>query len=139
MVEEEPQQVQVAVAQVASQEEVVPQPAVEVLDDRTGPRGVFDDAADLPLDGGEAALELVAQWPLGLPVGGGVAIQRFQMGDLLDPITGYVQPLGQDGELVLLDADECQQIVTLFAQRLADRSDAVRAAAAPLESGRILA
>ena len=49
------------------------------------------------------------------------------MGDLLDQITGYVQPLGQDGELVLLHADECQQIVTLFAQRLADRADAVRA------------
>jgi hypothetical protein len=56
MVQEEPQQVKVWVAQMAPQREVGAQPRVEVLHQRTAARGVFHDLHY----GGEDGVELAA-------------------------------------------------------------------------------
>ena len=69
VVEEETQQLQIVIADVPSQEEVVPQAAIEVLYQRTGARyvghrldyGSFDPIVSLA----ECVLELFSKLPIG--------------------------------------------------------------------------
>ena len=61
VVQEELQQLQVGPCDVPSQEEVVPQTAVEVLDERTRPRRFGQDVPDGLFDAMEPAAQEAAQ------------------------------------------------------------------------------
>src|SRR5512144_593459 len=61
MIEKKAQQVQVGRANLAAQEEVVTQPAVEVFDQRAGPVEVLAQVTECLLEGKEGAVEALMQ------------------------------------------------------------------------------
>src|SRR3954466_15245323 len=61
MIEEEPQQIQIRAAQMATQGEVVAQPRVEVLHERTAARGLCHGLPHRVEDGVELAADLCPQ------------------------------------------------------------------------------
>src|SRR5205814_2433674 len=99
MVEEELQQGQIVAADMTAQEEVIPQPAVEIFDDGTGsnrgtcqvlerlPQGVITPAESLPSDG------------LALPALRLIGIDQLPMEELPDQRFGEFKVLSQGGQV----------------------------------------
>ena len=68
VVEEEAKQVKILRAELLSQEEVVSQPAIEILDNRTGSHGCPDQVGDRLFDEMEAVAQVLAKPFFLLPV-----------------------------------------------------------------------
>ena len=101
VVEEELEQGQVVGAEVAAEGEVVPQPAVEVLDQGTGADGALGQCVDGLVEVVETLLELLAEFGLALPaarvdVAQVLATQQFAEGSDRD-----LESSGEFGEIAV--------------------------------------
>ena len=105
-VEEEPQQIQISVTNVSTQKKVVPQAAVEILDNRTGSGRGGHDFANALFYGVELVTKSFSQSALALPVGWQISIESLQLADGMHKWKRYVQPCGEFVEPLIQHAGE---------------------------------
>src|SRR3990170_1020901 len=110
VIEEEPQQVQVVVANLPTKEEVVPQAAVEVFDDRAGPGRIGHDRPNRFPQGVELTAQALAQGALALPMDRAVEVEPLQFTHLLDPAPGNLPARRQIAEALLQDAGKGEEV-----------------------------
>ena len=127
MVEEKAQQVQVVVANVATQEEVISQAAVEILNDGTGSRRLGHDLLDGGFEIVQPMAKLMVQRGAALSMRGVMLIDALQFTDGVHPKRRHVEAHGQVVQLLIQHAGESQQLIALVFERPSHRADAMRA------------
>ena len=106
VVQEEPQQVQVPMVNLAAHEKAASQSAVEILDDGTGARGLGHRLQNRLVD------RIPSLFQQALPLGGplpkeiGSSVQGLDLTEPLDAGQRYGKSLGHVGEVLLQDLDK---------------------------------
>jgi len=102
-------------AHLAAEEEVVPQPAIEILDNGTGSGGLSHRLQDRLLDPIPSAFQpgLYRRHPL--PIEAGPLVQRLDLTQGLYAAQRHAKPLGNGGELLLQHRDKGQKARPLVA------------------------
>lgn len=127
VVEEETQQIQIVIADVPSQEEVVPQAAIEVLYQRTGARyvghrldyGGFDPMVSLA----EYVLKLFSTLPIGwLPF-----VPALQFTDPVHKIEFYIEVFCNIDKAIVQETCKAQQMITVILKHFTNRTNPMRA------------
>lgn len=126
MVQEELQQFQVARANVAAQEEVAAQPAVEVLDDRAGADDLLAQGAHGLLDAMEAAAQSSPQRQLLPPAQRLARVQLLDIEQFADDRQGRLEVGGEFGQILVELQGESQELVAVDMQPTAERVEAMR-------------
>ena len=127
VVQEEPQQIQVPMADLATQEEVAAQSAVEILDDGTGARGLGHRLQNRLVDRMPSLFQEALPSGGPLPVEIGSLVQGLDLTEGLYGRPGHGKPLGHLPEFLLQDLDKRQQGRSMVCQRPKERPDAMRA------------
>jgi hypothetical protein len=127
VVEEETQQIQIVIADVPSQEEVVPQAAIEVLYQRTGARYVghrldydsFDQIVQLT----KCVLELFSN----LPIGWLFFVPALQLTDFVHKIEFYIEMFCDMDKAIVQETYKAQQMITVILKHFTNRTNPMRA------------
>ena len=101
VVEEELEQGQVVGAELSAEGEVVPQPAVEVLDQGTGADGALGQFADGFVEVVETLLELLAEFGRALPAARVGVAQVLATQQLAERRDGDLESSGEFGEFAV--------------------------------------
>ena len=126
MVEEKLQQRQVVRPQVAAEEEVAAESAVEVLDHRTGAGCAFGQFSDGHADGKEPMAESLAQRGLAQPTFGMIQVEDFVVERLTQRGDRKLKLDGQFRQGLVELFREGQQLIALVAQGADDWANVVR-------------
>src|SRR5438477_2595797 len=114
-----------------AQEEVAAQPAVEVLDDRTGADDVLGHRVHGFLEIIEAVAESLPQRRLLLPTLRLAWVQRLEFEQCADDRQGHLEFSGQVDQIALELGGESQELIAVVAQQGAHRTEAMRAERLP--------
>ena len=127
MVEKELQQLQVARADFPTQEKVVAQPTVDVLDDRTGADDLLAQVTHGLLQRMETIPQALSQRRLLLPAERLALVQRLQVEQFANAGDRRRKLGGEIGQILLKLQGESQDLVPVVLQERAYRTEAMRA------------
>jgi len=112
-------------ADLATQEKIAAQSAVEILHDRTGTRGLGDRLQNRLVDRLPSLFQQALASGPALPVEVGSFVQGLNLAELLDGRHRHGKTPGDLGELLVQDLDKPQQSRALVSQHPHQRPDAL--------------
>jgi hypothetical protein len=126
VVEEETQQIQIVIADVPPQEEVVPQAAIEVLYQRTGARHLGHRLDHGSFDPMVSLAEYVLEFFSTLPIGSLPFVLSLQFTDFVYKIEFYIEAFCHLDKAIIQDTCKAQQMITVILEHYTNRTNPMR-------------